>query len=117
MWNWMLRRKLEILRDQRENLPSHRRPDYSPDQRLAILQIMRLRNWNTTLVANRFVLHPNTVRDWIKAVDGRRDPSSLLGRPRWNRIDDAVEWVVHPNHSIHAATYGMTMVYVRASTR
>ncbi len=91
----LLRRELEILRGQRENLPPHGRPGYSPDQRLAILQIMRLRNWSTTLVAKRFILHPNTVRDWIKAVDGRRDPSGLLGRPRWNRIDDAVRWAVH----------------------
>ena len=91
----LLRRELAVLRGQRENLAPHRRPEYSPDQRLAILQIMRLRNWNTTLVTQRFVLHPNTVRDWIKAISGRRDPSSLLGRPRWNRIDDAVRWAVH----------------------
>ena len=91
----LLRRELGVLRGQRENLAPHRRPEYSPDQRLAILQIMRLRGWNAKDTAERFVLHSNTVRDWIKAVDGRRDPSSLLGRPRWNRIDDAVRYAIH----------------------
>ena len=56
---------------------------------------MRLRDWNAVQIAKRFVLHANTVRDWIKAIDGRRDPSSLLGRPRWNRIDDVVRWAIH----------------------
>ena len=82
----LVRRELDVFRGQRENLAPHRRPEYSSDQRLAILQIMRLRDWSATLVAKRFVLHPNTVRDWIKAIDGRRDPSSLLGRPRWNPV-------------------------------
>ncbi len=96
--NWevdLLRRELAVLRAQRAGVRPHKRPDYSSEQRLAILQIMRLRNWNSTLAAKRFVLHPNTIRLWIKALDGRRESSSLLAIPRWNKIDDIVRWAIH----------------------
>ena len=64
----ILRRDFAVLRSQRENIPPHRRPTFSPEQRLAILQNMRLRNWNAKRIADRFVLHVNTVRQWVKAV-------------------------------------------------
>jgi hypothetical protein len=64
----LLRRELAIMRAQREQIPAHRRPDYAPEQRLAILQLRRLRGWGVERTAKRFVLHPNTVRSWIKAA-------------------------------------------------
>jgi putative transposase len=91
----LLRRELEVFRAQREALKPHRRPDYPPEQRLAILQIMRLRGWNAVVTAKRFVLHPNTVRAWVQTVEGRRDPGRLLGDVPWNRIHDGVRWAVH----------------------
>ena len=57
----------------------HKRPEYPPEQRLAILQVMRLRGWNAVVTAKRFVLHPNTVRAWVQAVEGRRESGRLLG--------------------------------------
>ena len=91
----LLRRELAVMRDQRAGLHSSKRPDYAPEQRLAILQVMRLRGWNAKDTARRFVLHPNTVRSWIKVAEGRQTSSSLLGRLPWNKIDDAVRWAVH----------------------
>jgi len=88
----LLLRELQIMRDQRAGLQPHKRPEYAPQQRLAILQLMRLRGWNVQIIAKRFVLHPNTVRSWIKAADGRKQSNSLLPRVPWNRIDDAVRW-------------------------
>lgn len=63
----LLRRELAILHGQRETMPPHRRPDNTPEHRLAILQLMRLRDWSVAIVAKRFVLHPNTVRAWYNA--------------------------------------------------
>lgn len=57
----LLRRELDIFRTQREQMPSHRRPDYTPEQRLAILQLRRLRGWSVTQTANHFVIHPNSL--------------------------------------------------------
>lgn len=91
----LLRRELEILRAQRAAMPPHRRPDYGPMQRLAIIQLMRLRGWSIATVAQRFVLHANTVRSWTKAVEGRGNLRFLTPAFVWNRIDDAVRWAVH----------------------
>ncbi len=91
----LLRRELEVFRAQRENMQPHKRPEYPPEQRLAILQIMRLRGWNAVVTAKRFVLHPNTVRAWVQAVEGRRESGRLLGDLPWNRVHDAVRWAVH----------------------
>ena len=88
----LLRRELDILRAGRENMPPQKRPDYCPAQRLAILHLMRLRDWNLKTVARRFVIHENTLRAWIKSAAGNGKPSLLAGAIAWNRIDDAVRW-------------------------
>src|ERR1700733_998909 len=51
----LLRRELAILRDQRASLPPHRRSDYQAEQRLAILQIRRLRHWIIPKTARRTI--------------------------------------------------------------
>lgn len=88
----LLRRELDILRAGRENMPPQKRPYYRPAQRLAILHLMRLRDWNRKTVAQRFVIHENTVRAWIKAVEGNGKPNLMAGAIVWNRMDDAVRW-------------------------
>jgi len=88
----LLRRELDILRAGRENMPPQKRPDYRPTQRLAILQLMRLRDWNIKNTAKRFVIHENTLRAWIKSIKGNDKPSLLAGAIVWNRMDDAVRW-------------------------
>ena len=90
----LLRRDVEVFRAQREGLPPHRRPDYQPEQRLAILQLRRLRGWSIKKTAKHFVVHRNTVRAWIRAAEGKGRPSLLKGAVVWNRIDDAVRWTV-----------------------
>ncbi len=91
----LLRRELATLRAQRQSLPPHRRPDYKAEQRLAILQLRRLRGWTIKKTARRFVVHPNTIRSWIKAIEGRGNQSLLTDAIRWNRLADAVRWTAH----------------------
>jgi transposase InsO family protein len=91
----LLRREVGILRSQRVNVPPHRRHDYSAEQRLVILQLMRLRGWSAAVVAERFVLHVNTVRSWIAAIEGRGNERLLASTIVWNRLDDLVRWAVH----------------------
>ena len=52
----LLRRELEILRGQRAGLCPHKRPDYTREQRLAILQLMRLRSWDAKVAAQRLAM-------------------------------------------------------------
>ena len=58
----LLRRELEILRAGRENMPPQKRPDYRPAQRLAILQIMRLRGWNTVRDSRKYAPRVDQIR-------------------------------------------------------
>ena len=90
-----LKRELEILRSQRADMVPRKRPAYSPQQRLAILQLMRQRGWSIAIACKRFVLHPQSIRKWMKTIE-KGDPSdSLFPKVRWNRIDDAARWAVH----------------------
>ncbi len=75
-------------------MKSHKRPVYGPEQRWAILQLMRLRGWNVQTTADRFVLHHNTIRHWINAVHADSAGRLLAGVP-WNRIDDSVRHAIH----------------------
>jgi hypothetical protein len=43
--SYLLQRELDIFRDQRQAMAPHRRPHYTPEDRLAILQLMRLKPW------------------------------------------------------------------------
>ncbi len=90
----LYRRELAIYRAQREAAKPHKRPTYGPEQRWAILQLMKLRGWNIPETAERFVLHPNTIGSWPKEVESGA-AGRLLGDVTWNRIDDGVRWVVH----------------------
>jgi transposase-like protein len=90
----LLSRELAVLRGQREQMRPKSRPDYSGDQRLEIIQIIRLRGWTVAQAAQRFVLHPNTIRAWLKAIESEGDSARLFTAPAWNRIHDAVRWTV-----------------------
>ncbi len=56
---------------------------------------MRLREWSAAETARRFVLHPNSVRHWLKQLRTTGKSSHLFTGPVWNRIHDAVRWTVH----------------------
>ena len=75
----LLLREVEVFRAHREGLPPRRRPDYRPEQRLAILQLRRLRGWSIKKTADHFVVHRNTIRAWIRAAEGEGRPSLLSG--------------------------------------
>jgi putative transposase len=90
-----LKRELAILRASRRSMPPHKRPEYPARQRLAILQLKRHRGWSNAKTAKQFVIHPNTLRSWIRAAEGRGRLSLLEDAIRWNRIDDVVRWASH----------------------
>tara|TARA_B100000683_G_scaffold87447_1_gene86250 strand:+ start:397 stop:975 length:579 start_codon:yes stop_codon:yes gene_type:complete len=68
------------------------------------------------VAARLFVVHPYTIRKWIRAIDGREGSKSLLPKISWNRMDDAVRWAVHelrqlcPEPEMGTRTIAMQMV-------
>ncbi len=91
----LLERELAVFRQERQRPRAKQRSHYTPAHRLEILQIMRLRDWSTAQTARRFVLHPNTVRGWVKQLQSDGESSRLFTGPVWNRIHDSVRWTVH----------------------
>ncbi|MEM7671361.1 MAG: hypothetical protein AAF317_19925, partial [Pseudomonadota bacterium] len=91
----LLDRELEIFRSQRRRKPAHQRPHYAPSERAQILEVMKLRDWSTKETARRFVVHPNTIRNWQKAVEDKLRAERMLRQPSWNRIHDGVRRLVH----------------------
>lgn len=91
----MLERELAVFRAQRTRLEPHKRTQYTPEQRAEILQIMRLRGWSAKRAADRFIIHPNTIRSWIKALKNKHRGNRLLGQPPWNKYHEGVRWLVH----------------------
>ena len=91
----LLERELAVFRSQRHHKPAKQRPHYTPEERAEILQVMRLRGWSAKRAGQRFVVHPNTIRNWQKAVEDKLRAEHMLGTPPWNRLHDGVRWLIH----------------------
>lgn len=91
----LLERELAVFRSHRRGRTPGRRPHYSPEERSEILQIGRLRGWSAREIAERFLVHPNTIRGWQRSLNQRRRAEQLIGEPPWNKLHDAVRGLVH----------------------
>lgn len=91
----LLERELAIYRSQRQNKPTKQRPHYAPQERAEILQLMRLRGWSSREAAAQFVLHPNTIRNWKRALREKPKSESVVDAPPWNKLHGGVRWLVH----------------------
>jgi transposase len=69
----LLERELAVFRSQRHRKPAKQRSHYAPEERAEILQVIRLRGWSAKQAGQRFVVHPNTIRNW---QTGRRGQAS-----------------------------------------
>jgi len=91
----LLERELAIFRSQRQGRSPKTRAHYAPKERAEILQLMRLRGWSTTEAAAHFVVHPNTIRNWKRAVRDKFKAERVVGDPPWNKLQEGVRWLVH----------------------
>jgi len=82
----LLERELAIFRSQRQGRRAKQRPYYAPKQRAEILHLMRLRGWSANETASRFVVHPNTIRYWKRALRDKYKGEDLVGAPPWNGL-------------------------------
>ncbi|MEN1705640.1 MAG: hypothetical protein AAGJ54_09040 [Planctomycetota bacterium] len=90
----LLERELAVFRSQRFRRPAKQRAFYAPEERAEILRVMRLRGWSPKEAGERFVVHPNTIRNWLKAVDDKIRSDQLIGGPPCNRLHDGVRWLI-----------------------
>jgi hypothetical protein len=114
------KRCFTLLRARWERLPPQKRPLYTPKERAEILQIMRLRYWNTEKIAAYFMVHPNTIGTWRRELNGRGKNSSLF-KPPVNKISEAGRWLVHQIRELcpekNFGTRQITMHVIRAGKK
>jgi putative transposase len=87
----MLREELRINGTRLGRVPAHRRPQYTPLERMAILELRALRGWSKAETARRFYVTDDTIRAWLR----RADDDTLLTTPEpVNRFPDFVRHCV-----------------------
>ena len=77
----MLREELRIKDDRMAAILPHRRPHYSPVQRMAILELKAARGWSLVQTAAAFLVEPATLATWLKRLD-ESGPDAMVQFPR-----------------------------------
>ncbi len=118
-WKLAIReREVGVFRRRIEALPPHSRPRFMDEDRFEVLQLMRLRGLSVEQAAERYVLHPNTIRGWIRQFRTGRDVGTFFGKAPFNKISDAGRWLVHEIRRLcperEFGTRSIAMAIVRA---
>ncbi|PHS06129.1 MAG: hypothetical protein COA78_14660 [Blastopirellula sp.] len=87
----LLREELRILGAQMKRVPSQRRPQYPPVERMAILELRAMRGWNQAETARHFFISDDTIRSWLRRAD---DDSLLQTNSPVNRFPEFVRYTV-----------------------
>ena len=86
-----LREELRINGARMNRVPSHRRPQYTAIERMAILQLRAMRGWNKAETARHFYVTDDTIRSWLRRVD---DDALVQTHTPVNRFPDFVRYAV-----------------------
>jgi len=65
----MLREELRIGGARIRRIDPHRRPQYLPGERMAILELRAMRGWSKAETARRFFVSDDTIRSWLRRAD------------------------------------------------
>ena len=87
----LLREELRILGARMKRVHSQRRPQYSPIERMAILELRAMRGWNQVETARHFFISDDTIRAWLRRAD---DDSLLQTNSPVNRFPEFVRYTV-----------------------
>jgi DNA-binding transcriptional regulator YiaG len=88
----LLQEETRIKDSRMTRLPAHRRPFYTPLERMAILELRAARGWSAQQTADRFQLTLNTVAAWMARLD-ESGPNALLQlREPVNKFPDLVRY-------------------------
>jgi hypothetical protein len=91
-----LREELRLNGARMQRVPSHRRPQYTTVERMAILQLRAIRGWNKAEMARaemarHFFVYDATIRSWLRRVD---DDTLVQTQTPVNRFSDFVRYAV-----------------------
>jgi transposase InsO family protein len=72
----------------------HRRPFYSPIERLAILELKVACGWSLSQTAERFLVTAETISSWMKRIDEEGPDALVQLREPVNKFPDFVRYVL-----------------------
>jgi len=75
-------------------IPPHRRPQYPPTQRMAILELKAARGWSLEQTAKAFLVTAATVASWMKRLDEEGPDALVQLHQPVNKFPDFVRHVV-----------------------
>ena len=87
----VLREQLRINGARMRRIDPHRRPQFSPVERMAILELRTMCGWSKAETARRFFVSDATIRAWLRRAD---DDSLLRTNVPVNRFPDLVRYAV-----------------------
>ena len=88
----LLREELRIIGFRMARITPHRRPQYSPVERMAIMELRAMRGWSKAETARRFFVSDDTIRSWLRRADD--DDSLLQLATPVNRFPDFIRHAV-----------------------
>jgi len=75
-------------------VPPANRPHYTPDERMAILELKAARAWNQAQTARAFLVTEGTIASWLRRLD-EQGPDALIQTPTpVNKFPDLIRYLV-----------------------
>jgi hypothetical protein len=90
----LLRDEIRIKDVRMVSISPHRRPQYSPLERMAILELRAAHCWSRQQTADTFLLTAATIGSWMKRVDEQGPDALLQIRDPVNKFPDFVRYTV-----------------------
>jgi hypothetical protein len=90
----LLQEELRIKDARMTRLHPHRRPFYTPLERMAILEMRAARGWSAGQTADRFVLTLTTVGAWMSRINEGGSNALLRLKEPVNKFPDLVRYIV-----------------------
>jgi transposase InsO family protein len=90
----LLREEIRIKDLRMSRIPPHRRPHYTPVERMAILELRAARGWTASRTADRFLVTPATIASWMQRLDEEGPDALLQLREPVNKFPDFVAYIV-----------------------
>jgi hypothetical protein len=87
------RQLVDLLRRRLERVPVKERPQFAPEDRFLIFQLIHLQKWDLKTTAKNLVLNEETLRRWFKEFRENPDCGLFFGAAAWNKLSDGTRWV------------------------
>ena len=85
---------IHLLTTRFSRLPSHQRPHYTPQERMAILELKATHNLSLEQTASLFLVGSSTVSAWMKRIDEQGERALVQLREPVNKFPEFVKYLV-----------------------